>query len=79
MSAYKTAWSVIAAEDAKMPPDISFEDRKRRIRAAYPFGQRAYWPYKAWLRAQREYLARHVPKPRYFGPAGPLFGEGEGT
>lgn len=24
------------------------------IDAAYPFGQRAYFPYKAWLKARRE-------------------------
>ena len=65
---YDRARSVIAAEDAKMPASISFEDRKRRIRDVYPFGQRSNHPYKAWCKAQREYLARNIPQPRYFDP-----------
>ena len=30
---------------------------ERLLRPLYPFGQRAYWPYKAWRRAVRRYLA----------------------
>ena len=56
-------WARIAretvAEVAKsIPDDASLKDRKAILRAAYPFGERAYWPYKAWCKAQREYLAR---------------------
>jgi hypothetical protein len=29
----------------------------RLVDAAYPFGQRKYWPYKAWLAARRSLLA----------------------
>lgn len=65
---FDLAWAAIEAAHAAMPADISYEGRKKRIRDAYPFGQRAHHPYKQWCKAQRIYLARHVPKPRYFGP-----------
>lgn len=32
-------------------------ETKRRLREAYPFGEREHWPYKAWLAAQRDALA----------------------
>jgi hypothetical protein len=53
---------VIARVHASLPEDISFKDRKAAIKAAYPFGERDYWPYKAWCKAQREYLRRYDPK-----------------
>lgn len=53
---------VIAQVHATLPADISFADRRRAIREAYPFGEREYWPYKAWCKAQREYLAKYDPK-----------------
>lgn len=58
----------IAEVHATLPADISFANRKKAIRAAYPFGPREYWPYKAWCKAQREYLKRFDPKT----PAPPL-------
>ncbi len=39
---------------------------RRAVRQAYPWGDRKNWPYKAWLQAQRELLARNGlarPKP----------------
>jgi hypothetical protein len=36
------------------------EERKKAVSAAYPFGERRYWPYKMWLKAQREYMGRFV-------------------
>ena len=70
-----TAWSdtarrVIAEVHAAMPADVSFADRKAAIDAAYPFGERAHWPYKVWLRERRAYLRRFDPRP----PPGGLFG-----
>lgn len=29
------------------------------IRAAYPWGERRAWPYKAWLQARREFYEMH--------------------
>lgn len=47
-----------------LPDDASLAERKAAVDAAYPFGERAYSPYKTWLRARREYLCRYgyVPK-----------------
>ena len=50
-----------------LSPEISFKHRKMAIRNAYPFSEKRGFAYKAWLKAQREYLARHDPR-----PAGPL-------
>lgn len=60
-------WSEIARQTVErvaltIPADATFRDRKAAIDAAYPFGQRAYWPYKAWLKARRRYLAPYDPK-----------------
>ncbi len=73
MSYSDIARGVIAKVDQGIPPDVSFAERKRAIRDAYPFGLRAHWPYKAWCKAQRAYLARHDPK-----NTGPLFAEAGG-
>ena len=61
------SWSVIDAVHASLPPDVTDAERRKAISDAYPFGERAHWPYKAWLKAQRRYLARWSVK-----PAGPL-------
>ena len=63
---YERAWDYIAAEHEKMPADIDFRERKRWISAAYPWGERRMFPYKMWLKAQKEYLARHDPEPPGF-------------
>ena len=31
---------------------------EKKIRAAYPFGERKYWPYKVWLSEVRYQMAR---------------------
>lgn len=64
---YDEAWRRIDALHATLPAGISFEDRKKAVSAAYPFGERRMHPYKMWLKAQRKYLARYSPL-----PAGPL-------
>lgn len=38
---------------------VSVEQTHRAIRAAYPWGERRAWPYKAWLQARREFYERH--------------------
>lgn len=67
----KRAREAISAAHSSLPEGVSFKDRKAAIKAAYPFGERAYWPYKAWCKAQREYLKRYDPKT----PAPPLVRE----
>lgn len=48
----------IAQIHRSLPEDASLTARKKALRDGYPFGKRAYWPYKAWCKARREYLAR---------------------
>jgi hypothetical protein len=33
-----------------LPDTATPLEKKRAIDAAYPFGERAFWPYKAWLK-----------------------------
>ena len=35
------------------------EQTHQAIRAAYPWGERRAWPYKAWLLARREFYEKH--------------------
>lgn len=34
---------------AHLPADATKEDKAKAVRVAYPFGDRANWPYKVWL------------------------------
>lgn len=52
----------IAEAHAQLPDNVSFTARKKAIRAAYPFGEREYWPYKAWCKAVRAYLRPYDPR-----------------
>lgn len=64
---YETARQHIAEVSEGFPKDMPFKERKKAIYDAYPFGTRSHFPYKAWCKAQREYLAKYDPR-----PAGPL-------
>ena len=64
---YRASQNAIKIAHESIPDGATFAERKKAIHAAYPFGERQHWPYKAWLKAQREYLARYDDK-----PAGPL-------
>ncbi|WP_407523662.1 hypothetical protein [Methylobacterium oryzisoli] len=59
-----TARYVIAEVHASLLARATLAERQAAIDAAYPFGARAYSPYKTWLRARREHLCRYgyVPK-----------------
>lgn len=58
------AQRTIAAVDAELAPGTPLAERIKAIDAAYPFGQRAYSPYKTWLRERRRYLVQHGYVPR---------------
>ena len=66
-------------------PGVSEDVLRKRISEAYPFGERAYHPYKIWLDEVKRTFERHttaVPLPRAQPSAKdyqdfPLFG-GEG-
>lgn len=72
-----TSWSdvsrsVIQRVAATLPDDMPMKDRKAAIDAAYPFGPRSHWPYKAWCKARRAYLERHGLKPLRVAPPNQL-------
>lgn len=58
------AAAVIAKVDASLPVGSTLEERVKAVDAAYPFGERANFPYKAWLNVRRNYLIRHGYRPR---------------
>ncbi|WP_417070752.1 hypothetical protein [Niveibacterium terrae] len=59
--------------DGKTPDQIA-----KDIDAAYPFGKRSMWPYKAWLTARKEFFAKHgLPRRVPKTPNGDLFEQGE--
>lgn len=62
MTRAEYAWHVIALVHARLPEDMPFKERKKAIDDAYPFGEREYWPYRAWCKARRKYLNRYDPK-----------------
>lgn len=53
------ARKVIGKVHLSLPEDATFEERKKAVDAAYPFGVRQYWPYKAWLKARKAYLSKY--------------------
>ncbi|WP_139835468.1 hypothetical protein [Thalassospira sp. MCCC 1A01428] len=57
---YDDAMATIRELHATLPADLPFKDRVRAVRDAYPYSERQRWPYKAWCKAQRDYLARFV-------------------
>lgn len=53
---FKRAQAVLQRLDNKLPDTLTKADRIKAVREAYPFGERDGYPYKAWLKAQRQYL-----------------------
>jgi hypothetical protein len=56
MSWYESAKDQIAKVISSLPSDATFDEKKKAISESYPFGERRYFPYKMWLKAQREAL-----------------------
>jgi hypothetical protein len=61
MTWQEEAARIIAQLDAKLPADMPLKERRKAVRGANPWGRQRSWPYKAWCRAQREYLGRFIP------------------
>lgn len=55
------ARTAIGRIHAGLPAEAIYADRVAALRDGYPFGTREHHPYKAWLAAQRAYLARYRP------------------
>lgn len=72
MSWADEARAAIAAIDAALPPKTDLADRVKAVDAAYPFGERANFPYKAWLKVRRAYLVKHGFQPRNAPPETPM-------
>lgn len=53
---YQQAKKYIGDLDKTLPAEMSYEDRRKAVSAAYPWGQRKFLPYKMWLKASKEYL-----------------------
>lgn len=77
MSWSDRAWTTMervrinGVQSGKNPAEIAKE-----IDAAYPFGERAHYPYKAWLSARKEFFAKHgLPRRTPKTPNGDLFAE----
>jgi hypothetical protein len=68
------SWRVIEDVHRSLPETATYEERRKALFDAYPFGIREHFPYKAWCKAQKTYLARYLPKSKQ--ATGPLFGNG---
>lgn len=55
---------VIREVHMSLPETATLAERMKAVDAAYPFGERAYSPYKTWLKARREYLCRYGYQPK---------------
>jgi len=42
------------------------------LNQVYPWGERRYWPYKMWLKALREHMAKFGPAPATIPHLSPL-------
>ena len=48
---------------AQFPEDCP--ERRKALKEAYPFGERAYWPYTMWLKVVREFTQPKPSKPLF--------------
>jgi hypothetical protein len=55
----RIARDTIAKAAESVPEGATAKERRAILNAAYPFGERAYWPYKAWLKAMKEHMAKY--------------------
>ncbi len=58
----------IAEIHAALPADATYSMRVSALKRGYPFGERRYWPYQAWLIERAKYLRQYDPET----PLGPL-------
>ncbi len=63
---------VIGQVHSSLPATATFKERKAALKEVYPFGERAMWPYKAWCKAQADYLRRYAPVDSKRFPLSPL-------
>lgn len=51
--------AVLAPVFAALPRTATDAEIRRAVREAYPFGERAYWPYKVWTARVQAWRAAH--------------------
>jgi len=56
MSTWKQAAKATIAKVIKENPDADYKTFKKKLKEAYPFGEREHFPYKVWLECQRHTL-----------------------
>lgn len=65
-------WTICARQicqrTAAEHPQATGAELRRIFRDAYPWGQRKYWPYKAWLKACRREINRRDGKVEMIRP-----------
>ena len=66
------AKSAIDRVHASLPDSVSLAERTKAVDAAYPFGSRECFPYKAWLKERRAYLCKYGYQARNAPPESPL-------
>jgi len=59
MSWTEAARACIREAHLSLPPNATLKEREKKLREAYPFGERRGWPYKAWLAARKAYLDKY--------------------
>jgi hypothetical protein len=55
------SWQTIEKIHATLPSDATLKQRKEALKNGYPFGERRFFPWRAWCKARRQYLARYEP------------------
>jgi hypothetical protein len=58
---HERSWNVIEMIHRSLPPDATLKQRKEALKNGYPFGERRYFPWKAWCKARKQYLAKYEP------------------
>jgi hypothetical protein len=55
------SWQKIEEIHAQLPSDATLKQRKEALKNGYPFGERRFYPWRAWCKARRQYLAKYEP------------------
>ncbi len=58
---HERSWQRIAEIHAALPEKATLAERKEALKNGYPFGERRHFPWKAWCKARKQYLAKYEP------------------
>ena len=56
------AQAVLQDVFAELPAAATIQQARKAIKDAYPFGQRAMWPYKVWCDEARLWMEKRFPE-----------------